>query len=66
LRYSHQLDEAKRKYTEFVEPLMIYENSTSQEETAPQREEYSSSKKVLLEDAELSTSDSSELSTTPF
>ncbi|KRZ08555.1 Enoyl-CoA delta isomerase 2, mitochondrial [Trichinella zimbabwensis] len=58
-------DEAKRKYTEFVETLMgeplsndanlpdnnvVYENSTSQEETTPEKEEYSSSRKVLLED----------------
>ncbi|KRZ09814.1 Acyl-CoA-binding -like protein 1, partial [Trichinella zimbabwensis] len=55
-------DEAKRKYTEFVEHLMAeplsndanlrnnnvaYENSTSQEETTPEKEEYSSSRKVL-------------------
>ncbi|KRZ13351.1 Enoyl-CoA delta isomerase 2, mitochondrial [Trichinella zimbabwensis] len=62
---SFDVDEAKRKYTEFVETLMsepfsndanlldnnvVYENSTSQEETTPEKEEYSSSRKVLLED----------------
>ncbi|KRY26534.1 Enoyl-CoA delta isomerase 2, mitochondrial [Trichinella spiralis] len=58
-------DEAKRNYIEFVktlvgEPLsndanllndnVVCENSTSQAETVPEKEEYSSSRKVLLED----------------
>ncbi|KRZ49084.1 Enoyl-CoA delta isomerase 2, mitochondrial [Trichinella nativa] len=58
-------DEAKRNYIEFVkslvcEPLsndanllndnVVCENSTSQAEAVPEKEEYSSSRKVLLED----------------
>ncbi|KRZ10509.1 Enoyl-CoA delta isomerase 2, mitochondrial [Trichinella zimbabwensis] len=58
-------DEAKRKYIECVETLIceplsndanlpndnvVYKNSTSQAETTPGKEEYSSSRKVLLED----------------
>ncbi|KRY81188.1 hypothetical protein T4B_13279 [Trichinella pseudospiralis] len=56
-------DKAKRKYTEFVESLMgeslsndanlsndnlVYGNSTSQEETAPENEEYSFCEKCFL------------------
>ncbi|KRZ49082.1 Enoyl-CoA delta isomerase 2, mitochondrial [Trichinella nativa] len=63
--YDPAHDEAKRNYIEFVkslvcEPLsndanllndnVVCENSTSQAEAVPEKEEYSSSRKVLLED----------------
>ncbi|KRY70352.1 hypothetical protein T4A_12251 [Trichinella pseudospiralis] len=63
INFAKWKDKAKRKYTEFVESLMgeslsndanlsndnlVYGNSTSQEETAPENEEYSFCEKCFL------------------